>query len=64
MSTVFAKGSIRMGMFFSLRLVYEWGGVRGLQPHVRTQNHGKWQVHPPPLVITCTTQMHSKVVFL
>ena len=26
---------------FSLSLVYEWGGVRGLQPHARTQNHGK-----------------------
>ena len=29
------------GSCFSLTLVYEWDGVRGLQPHVRTQNHGK-----------------------
>ena len=29
------------GSCFSLRLVYEWGGVRGLRAHVRTQNHGK-----------------------
>ena len=27
--------------FFLFRLVYEWGRVRGLQSHVRTQNHGK-----------------------
>ena len=30
------------GSCFSLSLVYEWGGVRGLQPHIRTQNHGKF----------------------
>ena len=30
---------------FSLSLVYEWGGVRGLLSHIRTQNHGK--LHPP-----------------
>ena len=34
------------GSCFSLSLVYEWGGVRGLQPHIRTQNHGK--LPPPP----------------
>ena len=28
------------GSCFSLSLVYQWGGVWGLQPHVRTQNHG------------------------
>ena len=33
------------GSCFSLSLVYEWGGVRGLQQHIRTQNHGKL---PPP----------------
>ena len=34
--------------------VYEWGGVRGLHPHVRTENHGKLppspfseRMHPP-----------------
>ena len=36
------------GSCFSLILVYEWGGVRGLQPHIRTQNHGK--LPPPPRV--------------
>ena len=36
------------GSCFSLGLVYEWGGVRGLQPHIRTQNHGK--LPPPPPV--------------
>ena len=36
------------GSCFSLSLVYEWGGVRGLQPHIRTQNHGK--LTPPPCV--------------
>ena len=29
------------GSCFSLSLVYEWGRVRGLQPHIRTQYHGK-----------------------
>ena len=33
---------------FSLGLVYEWVGVRGLQPHIRTKNHGK--LPPPPCV--------------
>ena len=33
-------------VMFLLGLVYEWGGVRGLQPHIRTQNHGK--LPPPP----------------
>ena len=32
---------------FSLRLVYEWGGDRGLQPHIRTKNHDI--SYPPPL---------------
>ena len=27
-------------VFFSLLLVYEWDGVRGLQSHIRIQNHG------------------------
>ena len=31
---------------FSLSIVYELGGVQGLQPHIRTQNHGK--LTPPP----------------
>ena len=35
-----------MNRFVLLRLVYEWVGVRGLQPHVRIQNHGK--LTPPP----------------
>ena len=35
-----------MGHFFSLSLVHKWGGVRELQLHVRTQNHGKL----PPMV--------------
>ena len=39
-------GSIWMGMFCLLRLVYEWGEVRRLQPHVRIQNHDK--LPPPP----------------
>ena len=39
------------GSCFSLSLVYEWVGVRGLQPHIRTQNHGKL---PPPPRVTCT----------
>ena len=36
---------------FKLRRVYEWGGVRGLQPHVRTQIHGKLLPPPPPRVL-------------
>ena len=34
------------GSVFQLRRVYEWAGVRELQPHIRTQNHGK--LPPPP----------------
>ena len=41
----FRYGKYMNGSSFSLGLVYEWGGVRGLQPHIRTQNHGKL---PPP----------------
>ena len=37
----FRYGKYMNGSCFSLGLVYEWGGVRGLQPHIRTQNHGK-----------------------
>ena len=37
----FRCGKYMNGSCFSLGLVYEWGGVRGLQPHIRTQNHGK-----------------------
>ena len=42
----FRYGKYMNGSCFSLGLVYEWGGVRGLQPHIRTQNHGK--LPPPP----------------
>ena len=38
----FRYGKYMNGSCFSLGLVYEWGGVWGLQPHIRTQNHGKW----------------------
>ena len=41
-------GKYMNGSCFSLGLVYEWGGVRGLQRHIRTQNHGK--LPPPPSV--------------
>ena len=34
------------GSCFSLSLIYEWVGVKGLQPHVRTQNQS--QVTSPP----------------
>ena len=37
----FRYGKYMNGSCFSLGLVYEWGGVWGLQPHIRTQNHGK-----------------------
>ena len=43
----FRYGKYMNGSCFSLGLVYEWGGVRGLQPHIRTQNHGK--LPPPPV---------------
>ena len=36
------------GSCFSLSLVYEWDEVRGLRPHVRTQNQGKLPPPPPP----------------
>ena len=42
------------GSCFSLSLVYEWGGVRWLQPHIRTQNHGK--LPPTPVVVNLTEQ--------
>ena len=45
----FRYGKYMNGSCFSLGLVYEWGGVRGLQPHIRTQNHGK--LPPPPPVV-------------
>ena len=45
----FRYGKYMNGSCFSLGLVYEWGGVRGLQPHIRTQNHGKL----PPRGQTC-----------
>ena len=32
----FHYGKYMNGSAFSLHLVYEWGGVQGLQPHVRT----------------------------
>ena len=41
----FRYGMYMNGSCFSLSLVYEWGGVRWLQPYVRTKNHGK--LHPP-----------------
>ena len=44
----FRYGKYMNGSCFSLGLVYEWGGVRGLQPHIRTQNHGKLPPPPPP----------------
>ena len=44
----FRYGKYMNGSCFSLGLVYEWGGVRGLQPHIRTQNHGK--LPPPPVL--------------
>ena len=37
----FRYGMYMNGSCFSLSLVYEWGGIRWLQPHVRIQNHGK-----------------------
>ena len=37
----FLYGKYMNGSCFSLSLVYELGEVRGLQPHVRTKNHGK-----------------------
>ena len=37
------------GSCFSLSRVYEWGGVRGLQPHIRSQNHSKL---PPCMIVT------------
>ena len=42
----FSLKKYKNGSCFVLSLVYEWGGVRGLQPHIRTQTHGKL----PPLV--------------
>ena len=42
----FRYGMYMNGSCFPLSLVYEVGGVRGLQPHIRTQNHGK--LTPPP----------------
>ena len=51
MGSNFAMGSIFMGMFFfKPRLVYECGGVLGLQPQVRTLNHGK--LLPLPHVVS------------
>ena len=44
MGTIFAMECI--WIFFLTSDVYEWGWVRGLQPHIRTQNHGK--LPPPP----------------
>ena len=35
-----------IGPVFSLNLLYEWGGARGLQPNVCTQNKG--ELPPPP----------------
>ena len=37
----FRYGKYMNGSVFKLRPVYEWGGFRGLQPHVHTQNNGK-----------------------
>ena len=54
---LFDSKSIWMGHVKSL--VYEWGGVRGLQPHIRTQNHGKLPPPPPRVINTVTTQIAS-----
>ena len=45
------------GSCFSLSLVYEWVGVRGLQSHIRTQNHGKL----PPLPRAKNTYMQKQI---
>ena len=60
----FRYGKYMNGSCFSLGLVYEWGGVRGLQPHIRTQNHGK--LPPPPRgnvfgYFCCSFWLHSLV---
>ena len=47
------------GSCFSLILVYELGGVRGLQPHIRTQNHGKL----PPRDLSIQTCGWNEVYF-
>ena len=43
----FRYGMYMNGSCFSLSLVYKVDGVRGLQPHIRTQNHGKLHTPPP-----------------
>ena len=54
----FGYGKYMNGSCFSLGLVYEWGGVRGLQQHVRNQNHGKL----PPRGLVPKTQNLQHVV--
>ena len=52
----FRYGKYMNGSCFSLSLVYEWGGVRGLQPHVRTQKYGK--LPPPPMSPVQITEVY------
>ena len=55
----FRHGKYMNGSCFSLGLVYEWGGVRRLQPHIRTQNHGKLPPrdhHEPRVYQFCSLQ--------
>ena len=47
----FRYGKNMNGSVFSFHLVYEWGGVPALQPHVRTQYHGKL---PPWCEVDCS----------
>ena len=58
----FRYGKYMNGSCFSLSLVYEWGGVRGLQPHIRTQNHGKLPPPPPWLCTYCFVFLVSSSV--
>ena len=64
MGTIFPMECIWMGLFFKLGRVYEWGKVRWLQSHTRTQNHGKLTPPPPPPPVTCTYQQMDTTLLI
>ena len=45
----FQYDKYKNGSVCPLRLLYEWGGVRGIQPHVHAKIQGK--LPPPSLVV-------------